>query len=55
MGDHVYLQRVQEHIAGGKRLGIRTTPAFYVNGELVDVSFGLEKIDHAIKQALAGA
>ena len=26
MGDHVYLQRVQEHLAGGSRSGVRAPP-----------------------------
>ncbi len=52
MQDRIYLQRVQEHAAGARRLGILTMPAFYVNGQLVDVSFGLERLDTAIAQAL---
>jgi protein-disulfide isomerase len=28
MGDHVYLQRVQEHLDSGKRSGVRATPTF---------------------------
>lgn len=54
MKDHVYLQRVQEHLAGGQRLGVRGTPAFYVNGKFVDVSFNLQHLHEAIDQALAG-
>lgn len=53
MKDHVYLQRVQEQIAGGEHLAIRSTPAFYVNGVFVDVSFGLEHLQPAIERALA--
>lgn len=54
MKDHVYLQRVQEHLQGGRRLGVRSTPAFYVNGAFVDVSFGLQHLHQAIDEALAG-
>ena len=52
MKDHVYLQRVQEHIHIGQQLGIRATPAFYVNGVFTDVSFGLQHLQAAIDKAL---
>jgi protein-disulfide isomerase len=54
MEDHVYLQRVQEHIAGGRDSGIRGTPAFFVNGQLHDASFGFEQLQTAIDAALRG-
>jgi protein-disulfide isomerase len=53
MKDHVYLQRVQEQIQSGQRLAIRSTPAFYVNGVVTDVSFGLQHLHEAIERALA--
>lgn len=52
MRDHVYLQRVQEHIESARQLGIRASPAFYVNGRFVDVSFGLHHLQEAIDKAL---
>ncbi|MDB5778774.1 MAG: oxidoreductase [Polaromonas sp.] len=52
MTDHVYLQRVQEHVLGGQQLGVRSTPAFYVNGVFTDVSFGLEHLHEAVDKAL---
>lgn len=52
MTDHVYLQRVQEHVQGGRHLGVRSTPAFYVNGVLTDVSFGLQHLHDAVDKAL---
>lgn len=52
MTDHVYLQRVQEHVLGGRRLGVRSTPAFYVNGVFTDVSFGLQHLHESIDKAL---
>lgn len=52
MEDHVYLQRVQEHMAGGRESGIRGTPAFFVNGKLHDTSFGFESLQPAITAAL---
>lgn len=55
MKDHVYLQRVQEHLQSGKNAGVRATPAFYVNGSFVDVSFGLQHLHEAIDRALAAS
>ena len=52
MKDHVYLQRVQEHVHSGQQLGVRATPAFYVNGVFIDVSFGLQHLQASIDQAL---
>jgi protein-disulfide isomerase len=52
MKDHVYLQRVNEHIDLGNRLALRATPTFFVNGELVDVSFGFQRLEQAIEQKL---
>ena len=52
MADRIYLQRVQEHRRAGERDGLRATPAFFLNGQAVDVSFGLEKLDEAVKAAL---
>lgn len=54
MQDRIYLQRVQEHIAGAHRLGIRSMPAFFVNGVPVDVSFGPERLEQAVVRALSG-
>lgn len=50
--DHVYLQRIQEHIDGGTRSGVRGSPAFFVNGVVHDVSFGLEQLETAIEAVL---
>jgi protein-disulfide isomerase len=44
LGDQVYLQRVQEHIASGRASQVRSTPCFFVDGVLVDVSFGVEHL-----------
>ena len=52
MTDHVYLQRVQAHVLGGRHLGVRSTPAFYVNGVFTDVSFGLQHLHEAVDRAL---
>ena len=52
MDDHVYLQRIREHIEGGKRSHVRGTPGFFVNGTIQDVSFGLQALFDATEAAL---
>jgi protein-disulfide isomerase len=51
MRDEIYLQRIREHIDGGRRSHLKSTPGFFVNGVIVDVSFGL----HAVVDATAAA
>jgi protein-disulfide isomerase len=53
LGDHIYLQRVQEHLASGRACGVHSTPGFFVDGSLVDVSFGMERLSKAIAARLA--
>jgi protein-disulfide isomerase len=48
MGEHYYLQRVREQIDGGGRSGVRSTPTFYVNGAIQDVSFGLQALHDTV-------
>lgn len=55
MGDRIYTQRIQEHRRAGERTGLRATPAFFLNGKAVDVSFGFEKLDEAVQAALKAA
>jgi protein-disulfide isomerase len=50
--DHVYLQRIREHQQSGHDSGVRSTPAFFVNGRLQDVSFGLQSLFTAVETAL---
>jgi protein-disulfide isomerase len=52
MGDRIYTQRVQEHRRAGERSGVRATPAFFLNGQVVDVSFGFDKLEEAVHAAL---
>lgn len=54
MGDHVYLQRVREHIASGEQSGVRATPGFFVNGAIEDVSYGLRNLFAATEALLKG-
>ena len=52
MDDEVYLQRVREHLDGGRLSHVRATPGFFVNGRIVDVSFGLQALFNAVEAAL---
>ena len=52
MNDRIYTQRVQEHRRAGERSGVRTTPTFFLNDALVDVSFGFEKLAESVHAAL---
>lgn len=53
MADHIYTQRIQEHRRAGEMTLLRATPAVFLNGKLVDVSFGLDKLEKAV-HALTG-
>lgn len=53
MADRIYLQRVQEHRRAGAHMGVRATPTFFLNGQVVDVSFGFERLQAAIHAGLA--
>lgn len=52
MQDRVYLQRIREHQDGGVRSRVRSTPAFFVNGRVQDVSFGMGELEKAIELQL---
>lgn len=52
MDDHIYLQRIREHQRSGQQSGVRATPAFFVDGVIHDVSFGLHSLVDAVQAAL---
>jgi protein-disulfide isomerase len=52
MADRIYTQRVQEHRRAAQHSGIKTTPAFFLNGAVVDVSFGIAHLETAVQAAL---
>ena len=54
LADEVYRQRVLEHLESGERSGVRGTPGFFVNGHIVDVSFGLRALLDAVESELHG-
>jgi protein-disulfide isomerase len=51
--EHVHVPRIRQNITEGRRLGVRATPAFYVNGALCDVSFSLLALRRAVVSALS--
>jgi protein-disulfide isomerase len=53
MRGHLYRQRVQKDVESGTKSHILCTPAFFVNGVLHDVSFGLEHLEQAIEAELS--
>ncbi len=52
MKDRIYTQRVQEHRRSGEHIGLHGSPAFFLNGKVLDVSFGLEHLELAVRAAL---
>lgn len=52
MDDEVYRQRVREQVEGGRRSHLKATPGFFVNGIIVDVSFGLPALFEAVAKVL---
>lgn len=54
MEDEIYLQRIREHIEGGKASGVRGTPTFFLDGRVHDASFGMQPLRDAIEAALRG-
>jgi protein-disulfide isomerase len=53
MDDHIYLQKVREHIEGGRRSHIRATPTFFLDGAVQDISFGMKSLHDAVAGAVA--
>jgi protein-disulfide isomerase len=52
MKDHVYLQRIREHEQSGRESGVRSTPTFFVNRTIHDVTFGLPRLFKVVEAAL---
>ena len=52
MDDRIYLQKVREHLAGGRLSHIRATPTFFVNGVVQDISFGMRALHDAVAAAV---
>jgi protein-disulfide isomerase len=54
MDEHVYVQRVREHIESGRRSHVRGTPGLFLNGRIQDASFGLKALVAATEKILGG-
>jgi protein-disulfide isomerase len=52
MDDEIYLQRVREQMQGGQRSRVRSTPTFYINGVIQDVSFGMHSLIDGVQAEL---
>jgi len=52
LDDEIYRQRVLEHLDSGARSGVRGTPGFFLNGRIIDVSFGLHALIDGVEAAL---
>jgi len=55
MDDRIYLQRVREQMAGGRRSHIRATPTFFLDGVVQDISFGMKALHDAVARAAGGS
>jgi protein-disulfide isomerase len=55
MDDEIYLQRIREHLQSGNASGVRSTPTFYINGKIQDVSNGMHSLEEGIVAALRAA
>jgi len=52
LDDEIYRQRVREHIQGAVRSQVRSSPGFFVNGRMQDVSAGAHVLREAVMQLL---
>ena len=52
MDDEIYLKRVLAHRQGGDASGVRATPGFFLNGRVLDVSYGLHALSAAVDAEL---
>jgi protein-disulfide isomerase len=53
MDDHIYLQKVREHVEGARRSHIRATPTFFLDGVVQDISFGMKALHDTVASAVA--
>jgi protein-disulfide isomerase len=52
MDDRIYLQKVREQAAGGRRSHICATPTFFIDGAVQDISFGMRGLHDAVAAAV---
>ena len=48
----VHLHRIREHRRTGEQCGVRSTPTFFLNGRIQDVSFGLRSLFESVEHEL---
>jgi protein-disulfide isomerase len=53
MANHTYFERIQKDFDSGVASGVRSSPTFFVDGEVVDVSFGIHHLIDATRAHLA--
>jgi protein-disulfide isomerase len=51
--DHLHLPRIRAHVADGVRSQVRSSPGLFLNGRIVDVSFGFHTLIDAVDRELA--
>jgi len=49
---HTHLKRVQDDMESGMAKGVRATPGFFLNDQLIDASFGLQRLSDSVRKAL---
>jgi protein-disulfide isomerase len=52
LDDEIYRQRVREHMQGAVRSHVRSSPGFFVNGRIQDVSAGAHVLREAVMHFL---
>ena len=52
MAERTYRSRVQAQRRNGEQIGLHGSRSFFLNGKVVDVSFGLDHLEHAVRAAL---
>jgi protein-disulfide isomerase len=53
MDDHIYLQKVREHIDGARRSHLVAAPAFFIGGVHQDTAAGMGRLIDTIGEAVA--
>jgi len=49
MCDHIYLQRVQEHLVSGRASRVKATPVFFVNDKKINIQSGFANVFHVVE------
>lgn len=55
MADRIYTQRVKEHRRAAAESGVHTTPTYFLDGKVIDISAGFDRLDQAVHAALMGS